>query len=85
MAKVNISINDELLAEIDAYADENYTSRSGLIQMGMAEFIKSKQLAHAIQSMSVSLAKIASTGVCTDEELDELAKLTAFVSYMPKG
>ena len=72
MAKINISINDDLLSKIDRLADENYTSRSGFIAMGMTDYINSREVVSAIKSMSISMAKIASQGNIDEETLKEL-------------
>lgn len=82
MAKINISIDDELLEKIDTLADENYTSRSGFISMGMNEFVKQKEVLHAIKSMSASMAKIAKTGTIDDETLKELETFQTLCGIM---
>ena len=35
MAKITISLDDELVKRVDKYADENYMSRSGLISLSL--------------------------------------------------
>ena len=82
MAKINISIDDELLEKIDTLADENYTSRSGFISMGMNDFIKQKEVLYAIKSMSASMAKIAKTGTIDDETLKELETFQTLCGIM---
>lgn len=72
MAKINISIDDTLLEKIDRLADENYTSRSGFIALGMTDFVNSREVVSAIKSMSVSMAKIASQGYVDDDTLKEM-------------
>ena len=37
--KVNITLDDELMARVDRYADENYMSRSGLISLATTQFL----------------------------------------------
>ena len=44
MAKVQISIDDGLLARIDDYADSNYMSRSGLITFATNQFLSTAQM-----------------------------------------
>lgn len=82
MAKINISIDDELLEKIDTLADENYTSRSGFISMGMNEFVKQKEVIQAVKSMSASMAKIATTGTIDDETLKELEAFQTICGIM---
>lgn len=39
MAKVNVSIPDDLLAEVDALAEELHLSRSGLVKEATARYV----------------------------------------------
>ena len=82
MAKINISIDDDLLEKIDTLADENYTSRSGFISMGMNEFVKQKEVIQAVKSMSASMAKIATIGTIDDETLKELEAIQTICGIM---
>lgn len=84
MAKINISIDDELLDKIDTLADENFTSRSGFISMGMTEFVKGKELVSAICGMSLSLAKIAAEGKVDEETQKELESFQLLCSKLGK-
>lgn len=43
MAKVQISLEDELLERIDFYAKKTYATRSGLIARVMVEFLDEKE------------------------------------------
>ena len=82
MAKINISIDDALLAKIDRLADESYTSRSGFISMGMSQFVQSKEVISAIQSMSVSMARIASSNEIDAETKKELAEFKMLCDFL---
>lgn len=84
MAKINISIDDELLEKIDNLAEDNFTSRSGFISMGMNEFVKSKEIISAIKSMSVSMAKIATLGTIDDDTQKELETFQAICGMLTK-
>lgn len=84
MAKINISIDDELLEKIDNLAEDNFTSRSGFISMGMNEFVKSKEIVSAIKSMSVSMAKIATLGTIDDDTQKELETFQAICGMLTK-
>lgn len=72
MAKVQISIDDKLLERIDKYADDNYTSRSGLISLGMAEFLNSKEVIGLVKDMSLAVRKIADNSVVDDSTMEQL-------------
>ena len=84
MAKINISIDDELLEKIDNLAEDNFTSRSGFISMGMNEFVKSKEIVSAIKSMSVSMAKIATMGTIDEDTQKELEMFQAICGMIQK-
>lgn len=83
MAKVQISIDDGLLARIDDYADSNYMSRSGLITFATNQFLSTAQMVKAVTDMSVTMRKIADNNCVDDdtmhklEDFERLAKLFA--------
>lgn len=72
MAKVNISLPDELLVRLDDYADGNYMSRSGAITMMVNQFLASREMQAQIKSMSASLQKLANNVELTEEEQKQL-------------
>ena len=72
MAKVQISIDDELLERIDRIADSNYMTRSGLISLSCTQYVNSQDVILAIRDMSLAMRKIADTGVVDDETMQQL-------------
>ena len=72
MAKVQISIDDELLERIDRIADSNYMTRSGLISLSCTQYVNSQDVILAIRDMSRAMRKIADTGVVDDETMQQL-------------
>lgn len=72
MAKVQISIDDKLLSRIDTYADENYISRSGLISMGMSEYLNTKETMLLIKNLNLAVQKIADQGIVDDDTLQDI-------------
>lgn len=72
MAKVNITLDDELLQRVDKYADENYMSRSGLISFAVTQFLNQADVITAINCMSLAFQKIADTGKIDHETMEEL-------------
>lgn len=77
MAKVNVSIPDELLQRLDEYADNNFQSRSGAITMMVNQFLMGQQIQVQITEMVDALKKIANGKDLTDEELSALAGFEA--------
>lgn len=69
MAKINISMNDDLLTRLDNFADENYTSRSGLITTALTEYLNSREMILLVKNLSLAIGKIAESGEVDDETL----------------
>lgn len=83
MAKVQISIDDKLLERIDNYADENYISRSGLISMGMSEYLTSKETMLLVKNLGLAVQKIADQGIVDDDtmrEIEDFERLCKIIS-----
>ena len=72
MAKIQISIDDDLLNRLDRYADENYMSRSGLITLASTQFLNSAAVTIALMDMSLAMRKIADTGTVDHETMQQL-------------
>lgn len=72
MAKINISINDDLLERLDNYANENYTTRSGLIGTALSEYLNSREVIMLVKNLSLAVGKIAETGNLDDDTMRKL-------------
>lgn len=70
--KVQITCDDELMKRVDAFADENYMSRSGLFSLAVAQYINAQEVTKAIKEMAVAMKKIADTGKVDHETMEEL-------------
>lgn len=80
--KVQISLDDELMNRLDACADENYMTRSGLISLACVQYLNQQESFRLVKQMSVTLQKIAETGsVDTDtrRELDDYERLCRLI------
>lgn len=87
MAKINISINDELLGRIDNFADENYSSRSGLITTAVTEYLNSREMVLLVKNLSLAIAKIADTGNVDEDTLkmmEDFERATRIVKFDKK-
>ena len=81
--KVQITVDSDLLARADNYADNNYTSRSGLIGIALRQYLDSQDLAQSIQRMSVAMQVIAEKGEIDEDvkkELDTFKALSEILS-----
>lgn len=70
--KVNFSIDDDLMRRVDAYADENYMSRSGFVTFACAQYLNQMEAFKAIKEMSILMKKIADSGKVTPETMEQL-------------
>ena len=81
MAKITISLDDELVKRVDNYADENYMSRSGLLSLAVTQYLNSADVTRAIKEIAFAMRKIADEGVIDDdtrrqlEDFERLAKV----------
>lgn len=82
MAKINITLADELLHRIDAYADENYMTRSGFMSFACNQYLNSADLNRLVKDMSLAMRKIADSGTIDDESqaiLKDFERLSAML------
>lgn len=70
--KIGITLDDNLVARIDTFADENYMSRSGLISLACTQFLNTAEVSKAIQDMAVCMRKIADNGTVDRETMEQL-------------
>ena len=70
--KVNITCNDDLMKRVDAYAERNYLSRSGLFTIAVTQYLNSVEIVNSVTDMTVSLRKIADNNEIDDETLEKL-------------
>ena len=50
VSKVNISLEDSLLAQVDAYADKHHLSRSAVLALSASKFLEAETKAPAARS-----------------------------------
>jgi len=79
--KVQISMDDALMAKVDEAADEMYTSRSGFVTMAVTQVLMTREAINAVKTMSIAIRKIADTGEIDDatrhqiEDFERMAKM----------
>lgn len=77
--KVQITLDDELMERVDAFADENYMSRSGLLSFAVTQYLNAAEVTKAIKDMSLCMRKIADTGKVDEEtqrQLEDFERLS---------
>lgn len=70
--KVQISLADELVARADHFADENYMTRSGLINVALTQYLNSNTLMLAVRDLSLAVRKVADNGEVDAETMEQL-------------
>lgn len=83
--KINISLDDELVKRIEAYADNNYMSRSGFISLACNQYLASADVVTAIKSLSLACKKIADTGEVDEETQQQLADYERLANILVQG
>lgn len=82
MAKIGITIDDELLKKLDLYADEMYTSRSGFITFSVRQIIASFEASNHMKDLTIAIKKLADNGQVDDsiiEKIVDFERLAKFV------
>lgn len=80
--KVQITLDADLLARADEYADNNYSTRSGLIQTALSQYLDSKDIISAIKRMSNAMQVIAEKGEIDEDTQKELDNFRAVSEYL---
>lgn len=80
--KVQISIDDDLMRQVDDFADENYMNRSWLFSIAVTQYINQNAAFKAIQDMALSMRKIADTGKVDAETIEQLEDLERFAKFL---
>lgn len=70
--KVQVSLDEKLVARIDNYADSNYMSRSGLISFATSQFLNQADVILAVNDMALAMRKIADQGTLDHETMEQL-------------
>lgn len=80
--KISISLSDDLVNKIDAYADEGGMTRSGFIGQSCKLYIQQLEVTQCLKSMSNAMNRIASTGVVDEKTQKELERFTQLADFI---
>lgn len=67
MAKLGITLDDELLERMDNVADSLYMSRSGFISLCVSEYLLKDEALLALNNLSSAMQNIAKSGFIDDD------------------
>lgn len=88
MAKISISLPDDVLARVDSFCERTFQNRSSFICQSVLQTMNSQEAVVALVSLSSSMRKIAETGSIDEEtkkELDEIQRVAEFLQLVSPG
>ena len=77
--KLQITMDEELLADVDDYCDKNYMNRSWLITQAVNQVINQQKVIDALCDISIAIKKVSDTGVLDEETEKQLADFVTVV------
>jgi metal-responsive CopG/Arc/MetJ family transcriptional regulator len=83
--KVQITLDDNLVARLDEYAEYNYLSRSGCISLALTQYLNQQDVTKAIKDLAFSMRKIADTGKISAEQMEQLEDMERFAKMLAGG
>lgn len=67
-AKIQITMDEDLLTEVDNYCDKNYMNRSWLISQALVQIINQQKMVDAISNISIAIRTCAEKGGQLDDK-----------------
>lgn len=84
-AKVQISMDEGLLARLDEFADRSFCTRSGAIAMAVSQLVLQDELQRSIRTMAVAMQRIAENNEIDEQSKQELAQLQSIAAMISKS
>ena len=84
MARVQISIPDDLLEKADIFAKDNFISRSGLISVSLNQYLMQKDVTKSINELSSIMRLIADKGTIDEKGKKALEDIELLLKCFPK-
>lgn len=87
--KLHISMSEELLQLVDRYADELYTSRSGIINQALVQWMQAREATAALKTLTSVLTNIEHNvvqngGSISDTDKAQLNELTTLARMLER-
>lgn len=83
--KLGITLDDNLVARLDEYAEDNYMTRSGCISLALTQYLNASDVTKAIKDLSLSMRKIADTGKISSDQMEQLEDLERLAKMLIGG
>lgn len=83
MKKINISIDEKLLEQVDDYADKHFTTRSGFFTQASIGLLAQEDVRNSLGIMALAMKKIADTGTIdekTQRDLEDFERICNMLS-----
>lgn len=80
--KVNVTLDDDLMSRIDAYADENYMTRSGFVSLACTKYLQEQEAFRLVKGLSVAVRKISESGSADADTVRKLQELEKIANIM---
>ena len=74
--KVQISIDDDLLHDVDDYCNKNYMTRSWVFSQGVLQLVNQQKVIDAMMNVSIAVRKAVEKGNSIDD--DTLRQIETF-------
>lgn len=65
--KLQITMDEELLNEMDAYCDSHYMNRSWMISQAVLQIVNQQKLIDSISNLSLAMKKAAESGSVNED------------------
>ena len=82
--KLQITMDDNLLAEVDNYCDDNHINRSALISQALVEVLNRQKVINSISELSLALAKSCELGSIDEVTQVKIRQFEALCKLMSK-
>lgn len=66
-SKLQITMDSDLLADVDSYCESNHMNRSWMISQAVQQLVNQQKMVDSITNVSLALKKAAETGSIDDE------------------
>ena len=80
--KINITIDENLLNDVDDYCDKNYLNRSALISTSLIQVINQQKIIDSLRDASIAIKKASEVGHIDDETRKTLEEFQALSRLM---
>ena len=80
--KLNITSDEDLLKQLDEYAEDNYTSKSAVVTQGVTQILMADKVAKSLSEIAVMMKVIADKGELDPDGMRKLQEFSALASLL---